>query len=561
MDACVIPRQEELEELLGTLSVLAREPIMREVLEVPPEIWALVVALSGRQSIGRLCAVSHRFYSIFTPLLYSTTTEPPLTAPQSALLIRTLRKAHTSLLRPHLVHIQSLSLSDYHGIDTPQCLAALRNLMEIRLDGHPMRGSALRTLKWSLSRGTEELARLLRTPGNFPHLKEISVECRGKTARFDFIQIPNLEKLECFLSLAALSYDFAFQGGPREVSIAQEYKAWATVWSVLAEALMTLPSSSPHLKTLNLELHMYAENTNSESAPWDTYAALINTINRMRLPALTSMELYVTGCKSRTDLSPFLLGHPSLTNLALRVDGMHILTNLDGASLSELRSFTGCFKECAAISALARELEHLTIKFPGFALDDEHGFTGLPLLTPKLFPSALCPTVKCLNVLSFDEGGQRTLRYPGHELSALSFNCLARAFPNITHLDIFLGEEMSRYHDSFVELLGLEYLCIRERKRVEEEELKLEPATTVFPPEEYGVQLNAALLPFLNHLADVHLILRGDRSIDHDDICCPCCDRDLDLPDWLLEYRFFVNRECGEAELVLVGQKVSEAEY
>ncbi|KAJ7457487.1 hypothetical protein FB451DRAFT_1509796 [Mycena latifolia] len=175
-----------------------------------------------------------------------------------------------------------------------------------------------------------------------------------------------------------------------------------------------------------------------------------------------------------------------------------------------------------------------------------------PLFTPKLFPSALSPSVMHLNVLAFNEDHCRVLKYPNEELSC-SFSCLARVFPNITHLELFLGEKLSYYLDSFSALPRLESLCIRERRRMQEE-LKLEPATTIFPATEYAAQFNTALLPFLAHLADVHIILECDRSPedwDDDPYAGPS------LPNLLLEYWFSVDQEC-EAKLVLVDYTASE---
>ncbi|KAJ7457485.1 hypothetical protein FB451DRAFT_1183387 [Mycena latifolia] len=462
-------------------------------------------------------------------------------------LISTLNNAHMSRLSPTAASlVQTLSLlrlgARSYWIPVRQCLAALKGLVKISRGGVVIQGSSLRVLKWDLAEGTKQLARLLRKPDYFPNLKEISVKCEGESPCFD---IPNLEKMECIATLCASSHELLTdEGGLRRL---QTHETWRPIWNALGAALMALPSSSLLLKTLNLTLCMVAASQEFESAPWDAYAALINTINRMQFSALTSVALTVRGCKPRTNFSPLLRSHPSLANLTLCVDGMHTLPYLDPASLPHLRSFTGSFKECAIVSARARELEHLTIKFPDSFLDSDDS----PLFSSQVLPSAVSPTVTHLSVRAFNEDYCRVLGY-GHELSARSFDCLARAFPNITHLELFLGEELVIVDDSFAALPGLESLCIRERRRVQEE-LKLEPATAIFPAAEYTSQFNTALFPFLAHPADVHIILEGDRSADDwdDPYAGPS------LPDLLLEYWFSMDREC-EAKLVLVDYTASE---
>jgi hypothetical protein len=143
-----------------------------QILEIPPEIWEQVAAVSGRQAIARLCAASRAFHSLFASLLYSTaTTKPPLTPAQSNLLIRTLSEAHTSWRKPHPVQVVK-SFSFAMAWDSQQCCDALRNLFEVT-SGQLIRGAALRTLEWN-SPETDELKTLL-TPGYFPNLKELSV--------------------------------------------------------------------------------------------------------------------------------------------------------------------------------------------------------------------------------------------------------------------------------------------------------------------------------------------------------------------------------------------------
>ncbi|KAJ7657465.1 hypothetical protein DFH06DRAFT_1409801 [Mycena polygramma] len=160
------------------------------ILEVPPEIWEQVATVSGRQGIARLCAVSHTFYSIISPLLYGMTTHPSLTRTQSALLTRTIRRVRASIHPIHAIKIVSFSGN------SRQCRDALWNLADISSPGQPIRGALLQSLEWNLPE-TAGL-RILLAPGYFPNLKQISVCAtvdKSKTG-FDFVRIPGLEKLE-----------------------------------------------------------------------------------------------------------------------------------------------------------------------------------------------------------------------------------------------------------------------------------------------------------------------------------------------------------------------------
>jgi hypothetical protein len=164
-----------------------------QILEVPPEIWTHVAALSGRQSIARLAAVSHAFYSVFAAILYrDMTTNPPLYFLEDDLLMRTLWESHSPLaFKPHPTQlIRSLCVPGYLSRELSQYLDALRNLIEISpstaVSGQLVRGAALRALKWDSAVGADELAGLLCTPGYFPNLKELAVTCgESGFARFD----------------------------------------------------------------------------------------------------------------------------------------------------------------------------------------------------------------------------------------------------------------------------------------------------------------------------------------------------------------------------------------
>ncbi|KAJ7823512.1 hypothetical protein B0H14DRAFT_3146038, partial [Mycena olivaceomarginata] len=54
-----------------------------DVSYIPPELWAIIAGFASRQSLARLCAASHEFYSKFLPLLYGNILDPSLTVDQS----------------------------------------------------------------------------------------------------------------------------------------------------------------------------------------------------------------------------------------------------------------------------------------------------------------------------------------------------------------------------------------------------------------------------------------------------------------------------------------------
>lgn len=162
-----------------------------QIPEVPPELWTMVAALSKRDSVSSLCAVSHAFYALFSPLLYNMINEPSLTESQSIRLIKILSQAHSSPSKPHpATLIRTLVFSRVWSwlgakedlLEPQECHAALMNLYLAPEDGRPMCASALRTLAWNMESGTDELATILRKPGCFPNLKEISVQCRSDTS-------------------------------------------------------------------------------------------------------------------------------------------------------------------------------------------------------------------------------------------------------------------------------------------------------------------------------------------------------------------------------------------
>ncbi|KAJ7119103.1 hypothetical protein C8R44DRAFT_923043 [Mycena epipterygia] len=520
------------EQVLSTI-----QPIFSgQIPDVPPELWAMVAALSKRESVAHLCAVSHAFYALFSPILYNMLIKPPLTSSQSRRLIKMLSEAHTSPFKPHpATLIRSLvgpdSWSYFRPIEPQECHGALMNLYLTPEDGRPMCGSALRTLAWNyLESGTDELATILQKPGCFPNLTEISVRCRGDVS-FDFVHILNLEKLEVSWTLGDMKDE--------------DYTTWPTLWGAFSTALKTIPSS-PLLRALKLKL--YLRDYRHDLSPlcgstWDAYAKMITAINEMRLPALTALDFAVdvedfVHHAPVTDFSPFLREHPQLTRITLGVAKMRIPTEMQVAEyMPRLRVFTGSLVHCAAIVARARELEHLFILLSHS--NNEHDDV------PTLFPPNVGPTVTLLNVSEVDRNGPTEYAF---KMSPQLLDRFVSAFPNIAHLDVNLGGyKMRKYCASFAALARLEYLCIRGCKSAH-----TGSATAVFPPEKYATLIRDALLPSLAQLSCVQFHFRGDR--EQPNRGCSSCDRDnWSPPDLKVEYRFWVDRAgLADPEVTLV---------
>ncbi|KAJ7211364.1 hypothetical protein GGX14DRAFT_542888 [Mycena pura] len=484
----------------------------RQFLDVPSEIWGLVAKFSCRQTILHLCSVSFRFYSIFNPLLYGMTTNPPLSISQSTLLARTLSEGQTQVAlcgpRPAML-VQSINVLLDWSVSQELAQtwhAALRNL------GGP--GSALRRLEWNMSDRLNLLDQVLEY---FSNLKEISVKCDDcENISFNFIQIPNLEKMEC--SLEFMSYDVDH--------------GWGSSWNQLSSALKALPSSSPHLNSLKLELKIENDwDSESSRPPWDKYTEVITTINQLRFPVLTSLALSFGIAKEFCNPAPvavfssFLREHPLLSDLTLSGSGMR--TDANGAHFPQLRVLTGLVEHC---------------QDPG---------------TSKILQSDVGATIRRLNVGIAGEPDW-------HNFSPYLFSCLASAFPNVTQLDIQFTKQMNKYHDSFVTLPALEYLCIRKNEWIPEKN-RTKAANIIFPTTAYAARINK-ILPLLPNLSTVDLILRGLRYTSkrvRGVSWCESCDEmwsEETYPTLGVDLRFSVDRtgESGlqEAELVLVAREV-----
>ncbi|KAF7358539.1 hypothetical protein MVEN_00904800 [Mycena venus] len=509
-------------------------------LDVPPEIREEVAVLSGRQVIARLCAVSRAFYSEFMLQLYEMTTQPQLTYDQCNLLIRTLSAAHLSVLKPRPTRlIKNVSFSG----DLPRCRTALQNLVDISSSGQLIRGAMLRELEWNFS-DTKSLDIVL-TPRYFPNLKHISINVgrvENLETSFNFIGIPGLEKLEFSLVIS--------------VDCDQSLPA-------LGKALASLSSSSPFLHALKLEFRLYSSEFGTipqvTTPSWDLFAGLIKSVNEMRFAGLTSLELSVELVgftrddhqRPRPNFLPLLLGNPSLTKIKLDVDEMRFIpAQASVLTLPRLRSFAGSAEQCAVVSAYAPELEQLSILFEPLGRDSD-----ARLFTPNRFPSNVGSTIRRLTVRAVE----RHFGYPDFvgALAPQSLNCLALAFPNVTHLDIRLREQskISEYRDGFVALPSLEYLRMYRSIYLRSEQ-KYKSPRVIFSAKRYATRINETLCPYLPRLSEVHMFLLGRRASQGSDIGCPCCDDELWLEPYHVEYRF--GREGGTTELALVEEHISE---
>ncbi|KAJ7807853.1 hypothetical protein B0H14DRAFT_3763738 [Mycena olivaceomarginata] len=321
--------------------------------DVPLELWTIIARFASRQSLARLCSLSHHFCSAFTPLLYSNTIDPPLTAPQSALLIQTLSSDVERCSCPICARTHTL----VYGTPHPALATLVRDLGlvggagELVLREKPKLlktlsqlaiAQRLRSLRWSLAAGVDDLGRILGTPGRFPHLKELDVSCNGTNNNFNFALIPRLEVLRLESKMG--DSDLEWFGAQKLC-----YK--------LAESLPMLQSTSPLLHTLQLKLKIPFD----DGFPHAGYSHLVAVINSIHLPVLATLDLsadlipddwfgYGYGLPSdlfETDFSPFLTSHPNLSQLTLNVYG----TTLTGEEtfLSPLHSFQGSFKDAAVL--------------------------------------------------------------------------------------------------------------------------------------------------------------------------------------------------------------------
>ncbi|KAJ7032759.1 hypothetical protein C8F04DRAFT_1106452, partial [Mycena alexandri] len=511
-----------------------------DVSDVPTELWAHIGTFSSRQSLARLCSASQEFHSRFSPLLYGSIIDPPLNASQSSALITALSSPEAPGQLHPAARIQRLSLSD--GRFTSRSSKAIKSQRQAVLDllknmytgpnGLVMNGSVLRALHWDLPAGLDDLGRIMGVPGRFPNLRELAVSTTGTNNNFNFIQIGGLEVLRFTLALDL--YDESYD----------------------AEALQMLPLSSPLLRTLQLKLCICFD---EEEFPYAGFNDLVDSINLVHLPTLTTLDLSVDlppnmdqfpdgppdDYLPAVDFSPFLASHPTLLDLTLNASGTKLKE--DSSFLPCLRFFNGSFEDAVFICTAQRALETLVLTFikPEWLFDWPE-FCTLPLEGHLSLTS--------LRVLAIDsEGSAQKLT---NELSPASLAQLAASFPNLTHLDICISEPLKKYPKTISTLTKLESLKIQEYRTTICTHFECYPgdkcsgpkrrATKVFPSAEYAKELGL-FLPALSKVAWIEITILGDHIYEFDD--------DLDVfepPQMEVNYHFSVVRRSGDKTKIVV---------
>ncbi|KAJ7736939.1 hypothetical protein B0H16DRAFT_1466524 [Mycena metata] len=527
-------------------------------LDVPPELCALIARFASRPSLARLCSISHRFCFVFSPLLYANIVEPPLSSTQSLRLIKTLSTPQTLSWKSHpAVLVRHLGLTDSRAntikSSPRESVDALMNMYRLMPDAERIRGSALRSLHWNFTAGVDELGQILNARGHFPYLTELRITCDQTTTDFSFIQVEDLEVLGVGLELEVLTQ--------RESDLAD------SLCCLLGEALDSLPATSPSLHALHLKLKIPF----SDRFPYLGLDDLNDTMNRIHLPVLTTLELSLDfyplevdevdeALLPPMDFGPFLVAHPSLRNLTLAAHGTNLTKDI--AFLPHLCSFTGSFNDAAILCAGQRQLDQLVLNFVHRTYCEQPSFRALPLP-----PHA---SLTKLTVRAVDGIGEVVKMT--NELSPSSLARLVSGFPNLTHLDVCLSGRISNYRKSLTRLTHLQSLRVQEYRKTSAGRWNL--VTAVFPYAEYTNELHR-ILPSLLQLTTVEFSVLGD-NVDYGEgsDCCSCggCsdydnggspgyDYELmdSLPEMTVDYRFSVVRASSEVSVVLRDTRVHDA--
>ncbi|KAF7362343.1 hypothetical protein MVEN_00580900 [Mycena venus] len=516
-------------------------------LDIPPELCAIIARFASRQSLARLCSVSHRLFSIFSALLYANIVDPLLSNYQSSRLIRTLSTAQT-LTTPHpAILIRHLSLTGYVSdkAQVQACTEALRNMYRLVPGAETLRGSALRSLRWNLPAGLDDLGCILGARGHFPNLSELFVTSDGTNKNFNFVQVGGLQILGLDLSIP--THDDG------EVGDRMCYK--------LAEAIQMLPITSPLLHTLHLKLDIPF---NFDTFPYLGCDDLLSAMNNIRLYVLEDLEISLKFYPDYEydmeddelplmDFSLFLTAHPTLAHLALSTHGPQISETVP--FLPHLHSFKGSFEDAAVICARQRELDQLTLTFV------HRSRFEMPSFRIERLPSQF--TLMKLQVLAVDLNGAVIKRT--NELSPASLTQLVSSFPNLTQLDICISGRMKQYRKSFIRLMKLQSLRVQEYR--ERPGLRMWPAKKVFPPADY-IKEFGRFLPSLPQLECIEIcILADDPDNEDSENWCSCgsctppgySDLECDTPEMTVDYRFSVIRTSSSraATVVLSSSHVS----
>ncbi|KAJ7603723.1 hypothetical protein B0H17DRAFT_1121482 [Mycena rosella] len=296
----------------------------------------------------------------------------------------------------------------------------------------------------------------------------------------------------------------------------------------LAEAIQMLPSSSPLLHTLHLNLEIPLNNVGD--CPWSGHHDLIADINQIHLPALVTLDLSVNldstdeefvdpNFPTTTNFFPFLNSHPHLLHLTLDVPGTKLENDL--TFLPCLRSFTGSFKDAAIICDHPRQLDELVLKLVQRHTYDFPEFRTLPLRTHL--------SLTKLHVQALDADGKVVKMT--NELSPTSLAQLVSSFPNLTHLDICIHGRIPQYRESLILLTKLQSLRIQLYKINQEDPYDSymwddldnipdpnAPVHKIFPPSDYIRQFDD-VVPSLPQLAHIEIFLLADNVELYDDDC------------------------------------------
>ncbi|KAJ7284338.1 hypothetical protein C8J57DRAFT_1288153 [Mycena rebaudengoi] len=508
---------------------------------VPPELWTHIASFCSRQSLSRLCVVSHAFYSVLILELYGTMIEPPLNSLQTSRLFNTLAgdsdpegRQHPGLL------IRALSVKNDLGSKPTDLKAqsqiassALKRLYEITVGRDQTAGSALRVLHWDMVAGIDRLGTILGVPGRFPNLKEIFVTTRGTNTNFNFVQIPGLEVLGCILHL--------------EVGeVGENYENCATFYK-FCEAIQMVPTSSPLLRTLKLEFFLEYD-TEFPHFAFDEVVAAINTTH---LPSLTTLDLRVhTYDLYRdfddedpipADFSPFLGSHPHIEDLTLDAAGTEIPA--DAKFISQLRAFTGTFDMFPYASTHFQHLTKLVLSF----VDDPLKSLPLPF---DVLPSVVHTTLTALDVRSINDWG--SMKKPSRELRPSSFSRLVSPCTNITHLNVCLSTPLRNYRQYIALLIKLQSLHVQEYQLIHLRAGKRRPlATKRFPASRYIAEIGA-VLPSLPDLVDIDICVVADIvDWDEENPEGYYSDLEFESPPLRVDYKLSVLRKSGKATVVL----------
>ncbi|KAF7297959.1 hypothetical protein HMN09_01016800 [Mycena chlorophos] len=493
--------------------------------ELPTELLLFIAAFSSRQSLGRLCCVSRRFCSVFVYPLHENILD--LDARQSLLLASTLRDANPPSWRPHPAElIRTLMLTDADGDVQWFALEGKRTIENLFRCVPGGGGSPLRTLHWSVSSFMDDLGRLLLTPGNFPHLKELFVKSYGMNRNFLFIHKGGLDTFSLDLTVNLDDDD--------ESALIHK----------LGESMLLLPITSPALRSLRLGLDLWYDDDLQFHGSDD----FVNAINSLHFPCLEKLDLHVTFTSSNDtseygdagdsmDYTPFLAAHPQLVDLSLWVIGTDPVEY--HPLFSNLRSFKGDSQDIGSLlKHQPQNLDTLVIVL----LHDNYYSTDLSTLPTHTLLTKLTVAAK--------QGDDSVLKKP-NEVSPETFTALVSSFPNLQHLDICISDTMSNYLTDLIRLTKLETLRVHEyrRKKIPPNQL----LAKAFPSARYAHPISKHLVPALPRLAsvEVHLLIDNLDLLHHSDaLYCVCdeCERDrenefiLVAAEIEITYRFAVVR-------------------